>query len=1580
MGLCYFPLTFAGVPSSHRKKQNSSQSKAAVSRQPPLPSLSSEFPDLDGNDWDCMDLTVDNDPSSDSFQFGNDVKFWREDDAFRPELVQRSGKKRKSSDISKEASEEASSDEGADFPDVYQLLGTKPPPSTPGSRSAVRQREGIKSSGLGRSAAKRRKSPVGGNMPDRSSPLRQKAARHAETLVEQSPQQATPPRGTGGLMAKTKPSLDGLQEEEAGWANEEFDGLGDGMVIPDSDDDFVTPPSHNTSAAIPDSPGVDIEWEPGRLTAPGNSSKTRSTPPSALATADLPIAPASPKGQPVVSSNSHSSASGTDRDNTSLPASDQRLQLLSQLATDPDALKSKGEYLERQIQQNDQSFRQAINERAPKERRAEIKSAKERLLKQQRCLNELSDPVASYRKLCDQREALAKQVAQSYADGLDTDEEESQLDGLTDEIQEMEEFLLQILSEAGINERSFVEFPQPPAPAPTAREVIVPDTQPLSRFTVNMMARSPTGSSSNVEYAAEVVHQTQVPAQRRLWNEPIPSSRIDSHSGVLSQENQDVMAEPFPRQAEPAAKTPRRTKTLPGEASGGVSRNMGADMDMPDDFFSDIEDIDIYAVSRSTRKTPQQPPRSTSHRTRTHRAGDEFSEFSDDADVLALAQDYDTRNPAGHALQSSRQTFSEISGNAGAAPKTKGPSKKQQPAPTLPESLIPTELMVHPWSPEVQKKLKDRFRMRGFRHNQLEAINATLAGEDAFVLMPTGGGKSLCYQLPAVVRTGKTRGMTIVVSPLLSLMQDQVDHMRALGIQAVAFNSECSTEYKRQVMGAFSERNPENFVELLYVTPEMVSKSAQFSNAMETLYRKGKFARLVIDEAHCVSQWGHDFRPDYKTIGQVRMKFPGVPVMALTATATQNVIVDIKHNLGLSRCQVFSQSFNRPNLYYEVRPKGTNANCVENIASLIKSSYSEVSGIIYTISRKQAEEVAKKLSGHGIAASHYHAGIDPSEKVAVQTSWQRGEVKVVVATIAFGMGIDKPDVRFVLHHGIPKSLEGYYQETGRAGRDGKPSDCILYYGKGDIRVLKKLIQDGDGSNEQKERQMAMLNRVTAFCGNKADCRRTEILRYFGEDFQSAQCQKSCDNCKAALVFEEQDFSASGVSAIQVVKAQRKLTPNQCTDILLGKKYPDSEQPLSNKWYGSAKGMKKHEVVRVIDKLLAEKALSEYNQPSRHGVAIQYLQLGPLARDFLLGRRKLMLTIQVDDEKPFGAKGKKASKKGKEKETPAVQSTYVSSPAERRRGRRVVESNDEDLGMTINGYANDGFVVDDYVEDGEEEEDAFEPLPRHRPAKPPSKGVLKAASKAHSRKLGPPIPTDTRIEDLPELHQDMVYNFVQEAQRLEEQIRNKKELRRPLFTERDFREMAINWTTSLDEMSCIPGIDPDKAKEHGPKMLVILRRFHTMYKEMMNPGAEASTSNQEQEIVDLISSDAEMDDDDDDEDGAQDSHYFDPGAGSEVQAFNDRLHGLSFFNDQPGSGGSRSKASSYSKGGTKKWSGGGKRWPKKAGGGSGFKRKGAGGGARKASGSSTASRASSSGPKRDGRIVKKSGVGIGLMPL
>ncbi|KAF4439724.1 bloom syndrome [Fusarium acutatum] len=523
---------------------------------------------------------------------------------------------------------------------------------------------------------------------------------------------------------------------------------------------------------------------------------------------------------------------------------------------------------------------------------------------------------------------------------------------------------------------------------------------------------------------------------------------------------------------------------------------------------------------------------------------DEFSDFSDDEEILAIAQDYETCQSHAPISQDFREVFSETTGNAGAVAKPRASSKELLPS-VAPES-IPTELMRHPWSAEVQRMLKYRFRMKGFRYNQLEAINSTLGGKDAFVLMPTGGGKSLCYQLPAVIRTGKTQGITIVVSPLLSLMQDQVDHIKALGIQAVAFNGEYSTEYKRQVMTALEERSPEDYIELLYVTPEM------------------------------------------------------------------------------------------------------------------------------------------------------------------------GQVKIVVATIAFSMGIDKPDVSWF------------------------------------------------------------------------------------------------------------DLSA----------AQRRITAVQYADILMGRKYPPYEARRSDDWYGMAKSLKKHELVRVLDKMLAEKAFHENNQVRHHGMAIQYLKLRSTYRLFLSGQQKLMLSIQVPEEGPANnpskPQSKQASKKPKDQDVTAMPSPNVSLPVGRQiKKSHTVKSDDENGVMTLNGYMNDRFMVHD-----NEDEEASEELPDHQPLKPPS------------RSPGLLIPISAELKGLNEIHWDIVNSFVREVKVAEEKIRKRKGLRSPLFTEKELQVIAIRG-----------------------------------YREVIDPKCSGSN---DWEIVDLLSSDAEMGEDAYEEDG-EDSPYFNTNRHADIRA-------------------------------------------------------------------------------------------------
>lgn len=768
---------------------------------------------------------------------------------------------------------------------------------------------------------------------------------------------------------------------------------------------------------------------------------------------------------------------------------------------------------------------------------------------------------------------------------------------------------------------------------------------------------------------------------------------------------------------------------------------------------------------------------------------DEYGEDNDDVDMLEVAKEVENRNtrPYSDYDIGRRDVFAETSGNALRPEASKSGPAFSHIAPQ------PTQ-MQHVWSKDVKAALKDRFHLRGFRPNQLEAINATLAGKDAFVLMPTGGGKSLCYQLPAIVNSGKTEGVTIVISPLISLMQDQVEHLQKLKIQALLVNSEVTAEYRRLVMNCLKEQQPHKFCQLLYITPEMVSKSPAMVSAFRDLYKRRRLARFVIDEAHCVSQWGHDFRPDYKLLGEVRQQFPDVPVIALTATATESVKLDVIHNLGIKNCETFSQSFNRPFLFYEVRSKTKAKDVLESIANTISTLYSGQSGIIYCLSRKNCENIATKLrETYNIMAHHYHAGMEPEEKKKVQRQWQAGAYNVIIATIAFGMGIDKPDVRFVIHHTIPKSLEGYYQETGRAGRDGKPSGCYLYYGYQDTSALKRMIDEGDGTKDQKERQRQMLRNVIQFCENKSDCRRVQVLNYFNENFNREDCKAACDNCNSKSTFELQDFSEFATAAISMVKKIQddSVTLLHCVDMFRGsktKKITDLHHSEVLE-YGIGSNIERGDVERIFYRLLSEDALSEHNVMNKSGFANQYVRVcidrsidlhantdyaktGKTSSDFAKGQRKLKLQILLS---PTGKtkNPKKASKNpSKDRETGVAASrsdcptsTNVSSPIPAASRRHVKQKSNAqpDLELHTNGYCLDDFVVDDnqdgsFNETEDESEDGFGPIRE--------KGQSRVVTK---RPLGPPITIDEKLERLPFIHRMVVDDFLRSAKDLSQKV-------------------------------------------------------------------------------------------------------------------------------------------------------------------------------------------------------------------
>jgi ATP-dependent DNA helicase RecQ len=379
----------------------------------------------------------------------------------------------------------------------------------------------------------------------------------------------------------------------------------------------------------------------------------------------------------------------------------------------------------------------------------------------------------------------------------------------------------------------------------------------------------------------------------------------------------------------------------------------------------------------------------------------------------------------------------------------------------------------------IDRTLNDVFGYQTFRPFQKEIIEKVISGEDAFVLMPTGGGKSLCFQIPALHRDG----VAIVVSPLISLMKDQVDALRVNGVQAACYNSSLVAVEARQILAQLHAGE----LDLLYVAPERLL-SDDFIDRLQGI----KIALFAIDEAHCVSQWGHDFRPEYTGLGMLRDMFPAVPMGALTATAEKQTRLDILKHLRLHSAHQVIASFDRPNIRYTVIDK---AKPYQQLCAFLESRNDE-SGIVYCLSRKRVDEVAAKLSQDGLRAAAYHAGLSAAERKQTQEAFLKDDVQIVVATVAFGMGIDKPNVRFVVHYDLPKNLESYYQETGRAGRDGLPAEALLLFGYGDIAISRGLIEKG-GNPEQKRIEIHKLNAMVAFA-ESGTCRRRALLGYFGE--------------------------------------------------------------------------------------------------------------------------------------------------------------------------------------------------------------------------------------------------------------------------------------------------------------------------------------------------------------------------------------------------------------------------------------------------------------------------------------------------
>jgi ATP-dependent DNA helicase RecQ len=434
------------------------------------------------------------------------------------------------------------------------------------------------------------------------------------------------------------------------------------------------------------------------------------------------------------------------------------------------------------------------------------------------------------------------------------------------------------------------------------------------------------------------------------------------------------------------------------------------------------------------------------------------------------------------------------------------------------------------------------FGYAGFRGEQKEIIEQVCGGGDALVLMPTGGGKSLCYQIPALVRPG----VGVVVSPLIALMQDQVDALRALGVRAGFLNSTQFPDERRAVEAAFVAGE----IDLLYLAPERLRSPSTYA-----LLDRGEIALFAIDEAHCVAQWGHDFRPDYLALSELHERWPDVPRIALTATATDATRQEIATRLNLTAARHFVASFDRPNIQYRIAPKNEPR---RQLLSLIRSEHPTDAGIVYCLSRRSVEETAEFLAGEGLTALPYHAGLDSRVRSTNQSRFLREDGVIMVATIAFGMGIDKPDVRFVAHLDLPKSVEGYYQETGRAGRDGLPSTAWLAYGLADVVQQRRMIDESEGDQAHKHRLAQHLDAMLALC-ETVECRRTQLLNYFG---QPGEPCGNCDTCLTPPESWDGTVAAQKVlSAVFRLKKERNQSfgAGHIVDILLGKRTPKVEQ-------------------------------------------------------------------------------------------------------------------------------------------------------------------------------------------------------------------------------------------------------------------------------------------------------------------------------------------------------------------------------------------------------------------------------------